>query len=103
MAHQTEKIMVCTICGFEQSIILPRQVPASGRSAVQHFMCVRCQANTEHKEKSLFELEKQHKIRKTKSLYSYTPILECNKIHANRIPEIQNIFIKCTLNNGLFL
>ena len=103
MAHQTKKIMICTICGCEQSLILPRKVSASDCSAVQQLPCVRCSTNTEHKEKSVYETQKQSGVLHSKSLYSYTPDLPCNRIHANRTPEIQNIFIKCTLDNGLFL
>jgi|GEM_PF-3502470 len=103
MAHQSKKTMICTICGCEQAVILPRKVSASGRSAVSLLPCIRCITNTEHKEKSVYDIEKQQKVHTMKSLYSYTPKLACNQIHANRTPEIQNIFIKCTLDNGLFL
>jgi len=103
MAQQTEKTMICTICGCERTVVLSRTVSASGRSAVQHLLCVRCKSITEHKEETVYNLEKQHTLRKTKSLYSHPNKLECNQVLANRIPEIQNIFIKCSLDNGLFL
>jgi len=103
MAHQSKIIMVCTICGCEQSILLARKVSQADRSAVQQLRCARCTANTEHKEKSVYETQKQSDVLHLQSLYSYTPNLPCNRIHANRTPEIQNIFIKCTLDNGLFL
>ena len=103
MSQQTEKKMICTICGCERTIVISRATANDGRSAVQHLMCIRCKAITEHKEASVYNDEKQNTIRKTQSPYSRPRKLECNEILANRISDIQNVFIKCSFDNGLFV
>ena len=103
MSQQTEKKMICTICGCERTIVISRVTANDGRSAVQHLLCIRCKAITEHKESSVYELEKQNILRKKKFLYASPQNLECNQILANRISDIQNVFIKCSFDNGLFV
>jgi len=102
MDNHKEMSMVCTICEKERTIALSNRMEKSQKTAVQNLMCIRCKTITEHKEKSVFELEKQNAFRKNNSRYAQHKSMSCDQIIANRIPEIKSIFIKCTLGNGLF-
>jgi len=79
--------MVCIKCGNEQPLYESASKKVT-KSMAQNLWCIKCKAYTPHKDKSFYKKE--------------TKALECNDIFGTDVRNLNNVLVKCTLENNLF-
>lgn len=88
MSNKDDRIMVCAKCGHERPSLQSYKSKPS-KSVSENLWCIKCKRETCHKEKSFYSKERK--------------VLDCNEIFGNQVSNIDNKYLKCTMNNGLFI
>ena len=103
MANIRKMQMVCTNCGNVRYLYLDENLPVMRRTAIQSLLCKKCNRKRKHMEKGVYSEEKVQEMRKDLYLtYAEQLDIDCSEIIINHAHSAKNIYIKCTLKNGLY-